>query len=173
MSFIHSFANFADLSFWYLRSALKFLTDLPNVSLQCSHWQELNFWHRLCYSPLLPSLIIIGTLDEYPSLFCQFCWAIILDFSDHYITHLFWQHHGLERLNSGCACEICQPYRPLHGIFIQNIRIVHIINNLHILRPYLPLTLSAQNPDEDVLWYAVFVFVCLYPALQSWTGNAI
>jgi len=53
----------------------------------------------------------------------------------------------LERLNSDIAYEIHQPYHPLNSIFRPHIRIAHIIDNLVILRPYLALTFSAQNPD--------------------------
>ena len=55
----------------------------------------------------------------------------------------------VERLNSDGACELCQPYRPLNSILRLHIRIALIINNLHILKPYLPLTFSAQNPDDQ------------------------
>jgi hypothetical protein len=54
----------------------------------------------------------------------------------------------LERLNSECAVEICQRYRPLYSLFRPYIRIAYIIDILNILRPYQTLTFSAQNPDE-------------------------
>ena len=67
-----------------------------------------------------------------------------------YVYHLVQQNHNLERLNSDIAYEIHQPYGPLNSIFRPHIRIAHIIDNLVILRPYLALTFSAQNPDVGI-----------------------
>jgi len=64
--------------------------------------------------------------------------------------YLFKQCHNLETLNSDHTCEIYLPYRPLHSMVGPHIRIVHIIINLLILRPYLAWTFSAQNLDEIV-----------------------
>jgi hypothetical protein len=76
----------------------------------------------------------------------------------------------MERLNSDSACEICQPYHPLNSIFRLHIRIAHIINNLLILRPYLPLTFSAQNPDdhtEEEIQQNLHVLVSLIHQIYS------
>jgi hypothetical protein len=63
---------------------------------------------------------------------------------------LFSYYHKFQKLNSEYTVEICQRYHPLKTLFRPYIRIANIIVILDILRPYITLTFSAQNPDGKV-----------------------
>ena len=130
---------------------LAFLADLLKLPLPGSPRSGEPFCCSLCNLPPLPFLIHVGTTGGFSSVFlvlvliCSTWLFWSLNYTCMY--YLFKQCHNLETLNSDHTCEIYLPYRPLHSMVGPHIRIVHIIINLLILRPYLAWTFSAQNLD--------------------------